>query len=85
MGKDWKTSESGKIGHSEPLWWKKIGKVVNRVKLAIPIHYEPLQWEEIGKVANQAKLIFLSHSEPLRREKIGKSCKSGKIGHSESF
>ena len=68
--------------HSEQLWWEKIGKVVNQVKLAvpshsepglekwvklaIPSHSEPLWWEKIGKVANQAKLAT---SEPLRLEK----------------
>ena len=72
MGKDWKSCELGKIGHSEPLQWEKIGKVVNHAKLAIPSHSEPLQWEKIGKVANQAKLAVLSHSEPLQWEKIGK-------------
>ena len=65
MGKDWKSYKSGEIGHSESLQWKKIGKVVNRAKLAIPSHSEPLQWENIGKVANQTKLAILSHSEPL--------------------
>ena len=68
MGKDWKSCESGKIGclsHYEPLWWEKIGKVVNWVKLAILSHSEPFQWEKIGKVAYQAKLAIPSHSEPL--------------------
>ena len=52
MEKDWKSCESGKIGHSKPLWWEKIGKVAKRVKLAILSHSEPLQWEKIGKVAS---------------------------------
>ena len=49
-----------------------IGKVVNRVNLAIPSHFEPLKWEKIGKVVNWAKLAIPSHSEPLRWEKNGK-------------
>ena len=112
MGKDWKSCESGEIGHSkshsEPLQWEKIGKVANRAKLAIPSLSEPLWWEKIRKVANQAKLAIPGHSEPLWWKKIGKvvnqvklaiprailshfggktleKCKSGKIGHSESF
>ena len=40
MGKDWKSSESNQAklaipNHSEPLWWEKIGKVVNQAKLAV--------------------------------------------------
>ena len=66
MEKDWKSCKSGKIGHSEPLWWEKIGKVANQVKLAIPSHSEPLQWEKIGKVANWTKWAIPSHSAPLR-------------------
>ena len=34
MGKDWKSYKSGELvvpSHSEPLWWKKIGKVANQV------------------------------------------------------
>ena len=69
MGKDWKSCESGEIGHSESLQWEKIGKAANRAKLAIPSHSEPLQWEKIGKVTNQVKLAVLSHSEPLQWEK----------------
>ena len=60
------------LSHYEPLWWEKIGKVVNQVKLAITSHSEPLWWEKIGKVVNQVKLAILSHSEPLWWEKIGK-------------
>ena len=52
MAKDWKSRESGEIGHSEPLWWENIGKVANQAKLAILSHPEPLQWEMIGKVMN---------------------------------
>ena len=69
MGKDWKSCESGEIGHSEssePFQWEKIGKVANQVKLAIMSHFEPLRWEKIGKVGNWAKLAVLSHSEPLQ-------------------
>ena len=40
------------LSHSEPLQWKKIGKVSNQVKLAILSHSDPLWWEKIGKVAN---------------------------------
>ena len=86
MGKDWKSCKSGKIGHSEPLQWEKIGKVVNRVKLAIPSHSEPLWWEKIGKVANWVKLAIPSHSEPLQWEKIGKVANWAKLAissHSE--
>ena len=72
MGKDWKSCKSGKIGHSEPLQWEKIGKVANQAKLAIPSHSEPLRWGKIGKFANRAKLAIPSHSEPLWWEKIGK-------------
>ena len=34
------------LSHSEPLLWKKIGKVVNQAKLAIPSHSELHQWEK---------------------------------------
>ena len=47
MGNDWKSCKLGEIGHSEVLWWEKIGKVVNRVKLVILSHYEPFQWEKL--------------------------------------
>ena len=46
------------VSLSEPLWWKKIGKVANWAKLAIPSHSEPLRWEKIGKVATQTKSNF---------------------------
>ena len=59
MGKDRKSCKSGEIGHSEPLWWKKMEKVVNRAKLAILSHSEPLWWEKIEKVPNWAKLAIL--------------------------
>ena len=36
--------------HSEPLWWEKIRKVANRVKLAILSHSEPLQWKRLEKL-----------------------------------
>ena len=68
MGKDWKSCESGKIVHSEPLRWEKIG-IANWVKLAILSHSEPFWWEKIGKVANRVKLANPSHSEPLWWEK----------------
>ena len=79
MGKDWKSCKSGKIGHSEPLQWEKIRKVVNGAKLAIPSHSESLRWEKIGKVANQTKLAIPSHSEPLWWEKIGKVANQAKL------
>ena len=69
--------------YSEPFQWEKIGKVANRAKLAVPSHSEPLRWEKIGKVANEVKLAI-----PFRATSVGKdwkSCKSGEIGHSESF
>ena len=72
--------------HSEPLWWEKIGKVANWVKLAIPSHSELLQWEKIGKVANRVKLAIPSHSEPLWWGKIGKVVNQAKLAipsHSE--
>ena len=71
------------LSHSEPLWWKNIGKVVNWAKLAIPSHSEPLWWEEIGKVANRAKLAIPSRAISVGKD--WKSCESGEIGHSESF
>ena len=46
--------------HSEPLWWEKIGKVLNLAKLAVPSDSEPLWWGKIGKVLNWAKI---GHSE----------------------
>ena len=67
------------VSLSEPFWWKKIGKVANQAKLAIPSHSEPLLWEKIGKVANQAKLAIPSHSEPLLWEKIGKVANQMKL------
>ena len=79
MVKDWKSCKSGKIGHSEPLWWEKIGKVANRAKLAAPSHSEPLRWGKIGKVVNRVKLTIPSHSEPLRWEKIGKVANWAKL------
>ena len=72
--------------NSEPLWWEKIGKVVNQAKLAIPSHSEPFWWEKIEKVANWAKLAILSHSEPLQWENIGKVVNRVKLAipsHSE--
>ena len=46
MEKDWKSCKLAILSHSEPLWWGKIGKVVNRVKLAVLSHSESLQWEK---------------------------------------
>ena len=60
MGKDWRSYELGKIGHSELLWWKKIEKVVNQMKLSVPSQSEVLQWEKIGKVVNWVKLAIPS-------------------------
>ena len=61
MGKDWKSYESGKIGHSELFCATSMGKdekVVNRVKLAVLSHSEPLWWEKIGKVVIWVKLAI---------------------------
>ena len=33
--------------HFEPLRWKKIGKIVNHLKLAILSYSAPLWWEKI--------------------------------------
>ena len=59
--------------NSELFQWEKIGKVVNRAKLAIRSDSELLRWEKIGKVANRVKLVVLSHSEQVRWEKIVKT------------
>ena len=59
--------------HSEPLWWEKIGKVVNQVKLAVLSHSEPLWWEKIGKAVNWGNWPFrviLSHFGGRRLEKL---------------
>ena len=59
-----------------------MGKIVNRVKLAVLSDSEPLQWEKIGKVLNRAKLAILSDLATL----VGKdweSCKLAKIGCSK--
>ena len=82
MGKDGKSCELGKIGHSEPLQWEKIQKVANREKLAVLSHSEPLWWEKIGKVMNWEKLAIPSHSEPLQWEKIGKVANQAKSNFS---
>ena len=61
------------LSHSEPLWWEKIGKVVNQAKLDVQSHSEQLWWEKIGKVANQVKLavlVILSHFGGKRLEKL---------------
>ena len=60
-GKRLESCESGELAvlsHYEPLWWEKIGKVVNQAKLSILSHSEPLWWEKIGKVTNRAKLAI---------------------------
>ena len=33
--------------HSEPLWWEKIGKVLNQAELAVLSDSEPLRWEKM--------------------------------------
>ena len=58
------------VSLSEPLQWKKIGKVADQAKLAIPRHSEPLLWEKIGKVAKQMKLAIPSHFSGKRLEKL---------------
>ena len=50
LGKDWKSWKFGKIGHSEPLWWEKIGKVANWTKLAILSHSEPFGGKRLEKL-----------------------------------
>ena len=50
MGIDWKSCKSGEIGHSEPLWWEKIGKGANQVKLAILSHSEPCHGKRLEKL-----------------------------------
>ena len=71
------------LSHSGPLQWEKIGKVANRVKLAIPSHSEPLgkRLEKLQIGQNWPFRVILSHFGG----KYWKSCKSGEIGHSESF
>ena len=58
------------VSLSEPLWWKKIGKVANWVRLAVLSHSEPLLWEKIGKVANWMKLAIPSHFSGKKLEKL---------------
>ena len=53
MGKDWKSCELGKIGHSESFLVtlvKKIGKAANQGKLAVLSHSELLQWGKMEKL-----------------------------------
>ena len=47
MGKDWKSCEWGKIGHSELLRGEKIGIVANRVKLAMLSHFGGKRLEKL--------------------------------------
>ena len=58
------------VSLSEPLWWKKIGKVANQAKLAVASHSGPFLWEKIGKVANRMKLAILSDFSGKRLEKL---------------
>ena len=61
------------LGHSEPLRWEKIGKVVTRAELVVPGHSEPLQWEKIRKVAigqNWLFWVILGHFGGKRLEKL---------------
>ena len=78
---DKKNSISNK--NSELLWWEKIGKVVNWVKLAILSHSVLLLWKMIQKVVTQVKLAIPSHFDPLQCEKIGKVSKLAILSHSE--
>ena len=74
------------LSQSEPLWWEKIGKVANQVKLVVPTQSKLLWWKKIGKVANWVKLTVPSHSEPLQWEKVGKLVNQVKLAilsHSE--
>ena len=73
---------------TESFWATSVGKdwkSWNWAKSAISSHSELLRWEKIGKVVKRLILAIPSHSDPLWAEKDWKSCKSGKIGHSESF
>ena len=69
------------------LWWQKMGKVVNLVKLAIPSKSEPHFGEKDGKTCKMtkaghfepieatflAKFAIVGHFEPLQCEMIPKS------------
>ena len=70
--------------YSEPLWWGKIGKVANQMKLAVLSDCELLWWEKIGKVANGVKLAILNDCEPLVG-KDWKNCELDEIDCSEWF
>ena len=70
------------------LWWQKMGKVVNRVKLTIPSQYEPHFGGKDGKTCKMTKIgcfepieatffffekfAIVGHFEPLRCETIQK-------------
>ena len=76
-GKNWKLT---KIGHFEPmqmtsvaklvpLWWENIGKVANRVKLAILSHSELLFVKKDGE---SWKLTKIGHFEPMQMTSVAK-------------
>ena len=81
------------LAKNEPIWWEKIGKVVNWVKLAIPSQYELLfggkpgkSWKltKIGhfepiRATLVAKLAIVGHFEPLQLEMIQKVANLGKL------
>ena len=46
------------------LWWQKIGKVVNRVKLVTPSQYEHHFGGKDGKTCKMAKIGCWSQSKP---------------------
>ena len=50
------------ISKNETLWWPKMAKVVNRVKLAIPSQSEPHFW---GKDRKTCKITKIGCLEPI--------------------
>ena len=83
MGIDWKSCKSGEIGHSEPLWWEKIGKVANRVKLAILSHFGGKRLEKLQIGRNWSFRVILSHFNGKRLKKVANQVKLAIPSHSE--
>ena len=54
---------------NEPLWWEKIGKVVNHVKLAIPSQSVPIF---MGKDGKSWKLAKIGHFKPIQATSVAK-------------
>ena len=52
----------GDFSKNETLWWQKMGKVVNRVKLVIPSQSEP---HFGGKDGKTCKMTKNGHFEPI--------------------